>query len=63
MSKNPAKDFGEIASDYAFFEQHATEALEDARAYQEHVATINSAGRVINLLDFGCGSGTWKSVV
>jgi len=61
VSKNPAKDFGEIASDYAFFEQHATEALEDARAYQEHVATINSAGRVINLLDFGCGSGTFTA--
>ncbi|MGB0971945.1 MAG: class I SAM-dependent methyltransferase [Mycobacterium sp.] len=61
MSKNPAKDFSEIASDYMFFEQHATEALEDARAYQEHVAAIDPAGPVINFLDFGCGSGTFTA--
>jgi hypothetical protein len=30
MSKNPAKDFGPIADDYAFFETHATEAEQDA---------------------------------
>ncbi|MFZ1175163.1 MAG: methyltransferase [Mycobacterium sp.] len=59
MSKNPAKDFGEIASEYAFFEQHATQAQEDARAYQVHVATIKPADRIVNLLDFGCGSGTF----
>ncbi|MCH9733208.1 MAG: methyltransferase [Actinomycetia bacterium] len=59
VSMNPAKDFDEIASDYAFFEQHSTEALEDARAYQERVGAINPAGRVINMLDFGCGSGTF----
>jgi SAM-dependent methyltransferase len=59
MSKNPAKDFGEIASEYAFFEQHATEALEDARAYQAHVANIRPADRIVNMLDFGCGSGTF----
>jgi SAM-dependent methyltransferase len=57
MSKNPAKDFDEIASDYAFFEQHTTEAQEDARAYQAQVATIESADRIVNMLDFGCGSG------
>jgi trans-aconitate 2-methyltransferase len=59
MSKNPAKDFGEIASEYAFFEQHATEAREDARAYQAHVATITPADGIVNMLDFGCGSGTF----
>ncbi|MGH3564376.1 MAG: class I SAM-dependent methyltransferase, partial [Mycobacterium sp.] len=59
MSKNPTKVYDEIASDYAFFEQHATEAQEDARAYQEHVATIKPADRIVNLLDFGCGSGTF----
>ena len=31
MSTNPAKDFGPIAEDYAFFEAHATEAEQDAR--------------------------------
>ncbi|HSS25972.1 MAG TPA: methyltransferase domain-containing protein [Mycobacterium sp.] len=59
MSKDPAKDFGEIASEYAFFEQHATQAQEDVRAYQAHLATIKPAGRTVNFLDFGCGSGTF----
>jgi SAM-dependent methyltransferase len=57
MSENPAKDFGEIASEYAFFEQHATEAKEDARAYQARIATIKPADGIVNFLDFGCGSG------
>lgn len=61
MTKNPAKDFGEIASDYIFFEQHATEAREDARAYQEQIATLKPAGQVIDMLDFGCGSGTFTA--
>lgn len=38
MSKNPAKDFGPIADDYAFFETHATEAEQDVRAYGERLA-------------------------
>jgi SAM-dependent methyltransferase len=59
MSKNPAKDFDEIASEYVFFEQHATEAQEGARAYQADVATIKPADGIVNLLDFGCGSGTF----
>lgn len=59
MSKNPAKDFGEIASEYAFFEQHATEALEDARVYQAQIANIKPTDRIVNMLDFGCGSGTF----
>jgi SAM-dependent methyltransferase len=61
MSKNPAKDFDKIASDYTFFEQHATEAQEDAHAYQTQVATIRPAGRILNMLDFGCGSGTFTA--
>jgi SAM-dependent methyltransferase len=57
MSKNPAKDFGLIADDYAFFETHATEAEQDARAYAERLAGLVPAGGAIRLLDFGCGSG------
>jgi trans-aconitate 2-methyltransferase len=57
MSKNPAKDFGAIADDYAFFEAHATEAEADARAYAERLAGIAPAAGEIRLLDFGCGSG------
>src|SRR5262245_54817236 len=61
MSKNPAKDFGPIADDYAFFETHATEAEHDARAYVERLAGIVPAGNTIRLLDFGCGSGTFTA--
>jgi trans-aconitate methyltransferase len=59
MSKNPVKDFGPIADDYAFFETHATEAEQDSRAYVEQLQGIVPAGGMIRLLDFGCGSGTF----
>jgi trans-aconitate 2-methyltransferase len=61
MSKNPAKDFGPIADDYAFFETHATEAANDAEAYVERLAGIIPAEGPIRLLDFGCGSGTFTT--
>jgi trans-aconitate methyltransferase len=61
MSKNPAKDFGPIADDYAFFETHATEAEQDARAYAERLAAVVPADGAIRLLDFGCGSGTFTA--
>jgi trans-aconitate 2-methyltransferase len=61
MSKNPAKDFGPIADDYAFFETHATEAANDSRAYVERLAGIVPAAGPIRLLDFGCGSGTFTA--
>src|SRR5262245_41584533 len=61
MSKNPAKDFGPIADDYAFFETHATEAANDAQAYVERLAGIVPAAGPIRLLDFGCGSGTFTA--
>jgi SAM-dependent methyltransferase len=61
MSKNPTKDFGPIADDYAFFETHATEAEQDARAYGERLAGIVPASGVIRMLDFGCGSGRFTA--
>lgn len=61
MSKNPAKDFGPIADDYAFFETHATEAANDAEAYVERLAGSVPAAGPIRLLDFGCGSGTFTA--
>src|SRR5262245_4256667 len=61
MSKNPKKDFGPIADDYAFFENHATEAAQDARAYVEHLGNIVPAERTLRMLDFGCGSGTFTA--
>ena len=61
MSKNPEKDFGPIADDYAFFESHATEAEQDARAYLEHLGEIVPAEGTLRMLDFGCGSGTFTA--
>ncbi|HTX94590.1 MAG TPA: class I SAM-dependent methyltransferase [Mycobacterium sp.] len=61
MSRNPAKDFDEIAGDYAFFEQHATQAEQDARAYQAHLASIKPADGTVDILDFGCGTGTFTA--
>src|SRR5262245_5959062 len=61
MSKNPAKDLGPIAADYAFFETHSTEPEQDARAYVERLAGLVPAEGMIRLLDFGCGSGTFSA--
>lgn len=61
MSKNPGKDFGPIADDYAFFESHATEAREDVRAYVDHVREAMPNSGPLRMLDFGCGSGTVTS--
>jgi SAM-dependent methyltransferase len=61
MSKNPAKDFGPIADDYAFFERHATEAEQDARAYADRLAGVMPADGPIRMLDFGCGTGTFTA--
>lgn len=59
MSENPAKDFGAIADDYSFFEQHATEAQADVRAYAEELRARLPATGVVRMLDFGCGTGTF----
>jgi trans-aconitate 2-methyltransferase len=59
MSKQPAKDFGPIAEDYAFFETHTTEAAEDARAYLERLRDVVPATGPVRMLDFGCGSGNF----
>ncbi|MBN9519404.1 methyltransferase domain-containing protein [bacterium] len=61
MSATPAKDFGPIADDYAFFEAHATEAEEDARVYVRRLAGVVPADGPVRLLDFGCGSGTFTA--
>jgi trans-aconitate 2-methyltransferase len=62
MSKNPKKDFGPIADDYAFFENHATEAEQDARAYLEQLKEIVPAdGTTLRMLDFGCGTGSFTA--
>lgn len=55
-----AKDFAPILGEYAFFEQHATEAVQDAAAYSEQIAPLVAAGKTIRLLDFGCGTGSFS---
>jgi trans-aconitate 2-methyltransferase len=60
MSRDPAKDFGPIADDYAFFETQSTEAAADSRAYGERLAGVVPAEGPIRVLDFGCGSGTFS---
>src|SRR5262249_42604074 len=61
MRENPAKDFGPIADDYAFFEIHSTEAEQDARTHVDCLVGIVPAEETIRLLDFGCGSGTFTA--
>lgn len=53
------KDFGPVRADYAYFEEHATEAAEDARTYAPHARSLANAKRSIRMLDFGCGEGTF----
>jgi trans-aconitate 2-methyltransferase len=61
MGTSPEKDFGPIADDYAFFERHATEAEEDARAYLEPLRAVIPADGTVRMLDFGCGTGTFTA--
>lgn len=61
MSDNPAKDFGAIADDYSFFEQYATEAQADVRAYAEELRGRLPATGLVRMLDFGCGTGTFTA--
>ena len=61
MSDNPAKDFGEIADDYSFFERHATEAQADVRAYAEQLRGRLPTTGLMRMLDFGCGTGTFTA--
>jgi len=61
MSKNPAKDFGQIADDYAFFETHATEGTRDAAAYARQLCGLGDGASEIRMLDFGCGTGSFSS--
>jgi trans-aconitate 2-methyltransferase len=61
MSTGPEKDFGPIADDYAFFENHATEAEADAEAYAEQLRDFVPAEGTVRMLDFGCGTGTFTA--
>lgn len=60
MSKNPAKDFGPIADDYAFFVDHATEAEQDLEAHRAALATL-PLGDTVRWLDVGCAEGNFTA--
>lgn len=51
------KAFAAIRDDYAFFQQHGTEAQRDIEAYLPHLAVLRHRGRANRFLDFGCGDG------
>jgi trans-aconitate 2-methyltransferase len=55
------KSFDPIRDDYAFFEEHATEAEEDVRAYAPLVRAQVAGEGPIQMLDFGCAGGRFTS--
>jgi trans-aconitate 2-methyltransferase len=57
MPETSRKHFGPIRDDYAFFQQHSTEAEEDLRAYVPHLHHLSMGDTPIRMLDFGCGDG------
>lgn len=57
MPETSRKHFGPIRDDYAFFQQHSTEAEADLRAYVPHLHRLSMGDTPIRMLDFGCGDG------
>jgi SAM-dependent methyltransferase len=55
------QDFSPIRTDYAFFEEHSTEADADLRAYLPHVRLLKESPQSISMLDFGCGDGKFSA--
>ena len=61
---NSTKDFGPIASDYAFFEDHSTEAHQDLAGYAailESMCASRSNPGLVRMLDFGSGPGNFTA--
>jgi SAM-dependent methyltransferase len=50
-------DFDPIRADYAFFEEHSTEAQADVRAYLPHLRRLAASAESVRMLDFGGGDG------
>ncbi|MBM3961120.1 MAG: class I SAM-dependent methyltransferase [Planctomycetes bacterium] len=62
VSDSPAKDFGPIRDDYAFFELHSDEAEADLAQYREPAAVLRARGaEPLRLCDFGCGPGGFST--
>ncbi|OGP73045.1 MAG: hypothetical protein A2Y80_07415, partial [Deltaproteobacteria bacterium RBG_13_58_19] len=55
-----SKQFDSIHDDYTFFEEHATEAEQDLHNYRPLLSPLAQSGKLIRLLDFGCGDGRFS---
>lgn len=55
------KNFDPILDDYAFFEAHSTEAENDLKGYTALLNTRPADTGILNMLDFGAGTGTFTS--
>jgi SAM-dependent methyltransferase len=63
MSQTSSKAFGPIRDAYTFFQQHATEAEEDIRAYLPHIQGMARQDHLLRMLDFGCGDGVFSAAL
>ncbi len=52
-----SKNFDPIAEDYAFFENHSTEADQDLDSYLKYCKNQWKSDVPFHFLDFGCGTG------
>ena len=56
-----SKNFDPILADYAFFEEHSTEAEADLAAYTSKVEALRQREGDLHILDFGCGAGNFTT--
>ncbi len=61
MKENYHKTFDPILEDYAFFENHSTEAQRDLNAYALHLHQLSDEPDQIRMLDFGSGNGSFTA--
>jgi trans-aconitate 2-methyltransferase len=60
MTMPTTKPFAGIRADYTFFQNHATEAAADLRAYLPRLEQLTRT-RSLRMLDFGCGDGEFTA--
>lgn len=56
-----SNSFEAIHDDYAFFEDHSSEAAADIRGYLPHLQQLAADASTIRFLDFGCGPGNFTA--
>jgi SAM-dependent methyltransferase len=60
-ARDSSKNFGPIHHDYAFFQEHSTEAEQDLKSHLPYLLPLVQSGQPFRLLDFGCGDGLFLS--